>query len=201
MRINKSIKKCIIGSAFACAIAWGSGTAGAVTFNYGDFNPGNEATSPPGTSYDFTGLPFSFTTTPLAFQWGYVIDGNPTPQDPGAIKDYIEDWTGLSLTALVQEGENLGSTGFSTSIVAEIIAVHLGQGELVFIFNTATLFTLSNYVSNGYGLSNFRTYNFTDNDDNQGPPQVPLPAGIVLLISALGGLGFLVRFRKAGAKS
>lgn len=29
--------------------------------------------------------------------------------------------------------------------------------------------------------------------------EIPLPAGILLLISALGGLGFLARFRKAGA--
>lgn len=36
---------------------------------------------------------------------------------------------------------------------------------------------------------------------NCSPPvgEVPLPAGILLLISALGGLGFLARFRKAGA--
>jgi hypothetical protein len=34
---------------------------------------------------------------------------------------------------------------------------------------------------------------------NCSPTEVPLPAGILLLISALGGLGFLARFRKAGA--
>jgi hypothetical protein len=179
--------------------------AALATFNVGTYSPGGVTTSPPGTAYDFTGLPFTFTTDPLANQWGWAI-GDVTPQDPSDVEGYIETWTGLTLDPVIEFGNFVdGATSFTTTLLAEIISVHIGGGELVFIFDTATLFTLSDYVQvklckgqeeclKAGGLSNFRTYNYTDN--NQNVPEVPLPAALPLLLSALAGVGYVARRRK-----
>src|SRR5262245_21290558 len=99
--------------------------ANAITFHYGSFAGPASTTSPPRTAYDFTNLPFSFSTSPLAYQWGYVIDGNPTPQSASSVKDYVEDWTGLNLSDAVAEVDDLpdGSTGVSSSVLAEVFAL------------------------------------------------------------------------------
>lgn len=149
----------------------------------------------------------TFTTSPIAFQWGFSVPDNPTPQDAGSIQAFAQLWLGVTLTSLIDANDKSGttstlsSTGFSTSTTANVYAVHFGGGELVFLFQNAVALAMSNWT--GAGLSNFRSYNVvcTENCSGQGnPPAVPLPAALPLFASGSAVIGFFAwRRRKRAA--
>ena len=115
----------------------------------------------------------TFTTSPIAFRWGFSVPDNPTPQDAASIQAFAASWFGVALTSLVDANDKSGttstlsSTGFSTTTTANVYAVHFGGGELAFLFNTAVALTLSGW--NGPGLSNFRSYNIVCTEDCGNP--------------------------------
>ncbi len=178
--------------------------AQAITFTQGTYIDGllnDSTTAPPGTAYNFTDLAKLFTTNFLAYQWGYVDDGNPTPQDAASVKGFVESWTGLALSDVVNQWDELSSgTDFSSSdsnathpsVSANVYAVHFGQGELVFIFKNPVVLALSDWT--GKGLSDFRAYDATI------ASEVPLPAALPLFasgVAGIGALGWRKRRRKA----
>jgi len=138
----------------------------------------------------------TFTTSPIAFEWGYSIPDNPTPQDSASIAAFIQAWTGETVGSLIDASDKVGttstfsSTGFSTTTAAEAYAVHFGNGELVFLFQTAVALTLSDWT--GPGLSNFRSFDITNGPGpGPGPGVIPLPGALPLFASGMGLLGFL----------
>ena len=146
----------------------------------------------------------TFTTSPIAFQWGFSVPDNPTPQDAGSIQAFAASWFGVALTSLVDANDKAGTTstlsgtGFSTSTTANVYAVHFGGGELAFLFNTAVALSLSDWT--GPGLSNFRSYNIVCTEACPGqqgnPPGVPLPAALPLFASGSAVIGFFAWRRK-----
>ncbi len=140
----------------------------------------------------------TFTTSPIAFEWGFSRPDNPTPQDAGAVKAFAEQWFGVTLSDVVEQVNTLpSSTGFTATTAANVFMVHIGNGELAFLFNTAVALTLTDWT--GSGLSNLRSFNFvcTENCANRiNPPAVPLPAALPLFASGSAVIGFLAWRRK-----
>lgn len=133
-------------------------------------------------------------------------DDNPTPQDPTSIKQlFVTEFTAFNLPAptltFVSSCDNptsacTGATGgtttgtysntFSSLSAFNYLAVHFGQGELLFKFATAqTSFSIGGLPR---GLSNYRAY--TDIS------AVPEPESYAMLLAGLGLLGFAARKRK-----
>ena len=207
MRVNKSIKKFISGSAIACAIALGSGTAVAATI----YDP---ALSIPDIG-TITVTPNNYVESLAQFKSDFGDLGDDE------VKEAMEsaDWFGpqsISLLSSPSSG-NCGTgvvtcgsspksgtySGLLESIAddANLFVVHIGGpgGGTVLAFLYSTLINSFSVSGFAYDVSWIRAFKAPDSLD--GPLEtVPLPAGLVLLFSALGGLGFLTRFRKAGAK-
>jgi hypothetical protein len=140
----------------------------------------------------------TFTTSPIAFEWGFSRPNNPTPQDAASVKAFAEAWLGVTLTDVVEQVNTLpSSTGFTATTAANVFMVHIGNGELVFLFNTAVALTMTNWT--GSGLSNLRSFNIacTENCASRiNPPAVPLPAALPLFASGSAVIGFLAWRRK-----
>ncbi len=182
-----------VGQAGTCNVSG----AGACVLTQGLFT-GNVAQNPTGSlNYIIPSISNlgTFTTSPVAFEWGYSVGANPTPQDASSIQTLIATWTGLTVGSVIDANDKTGTTstfggsGFSTTTLADAYAVHYGNGELLFLFQTATAFSLSNWsLAN---LSNFRSYDVTWPGPGPGPGQAPIPGALWLFGTVLaGGAGF-----------
>lgn len=138
--------------------------------------------------------------------WYY--NANLTPQSPAAIETVVENRYGLLAGSLstaaycdnVSTGSCVKATAknttpngvptstFTATTPFDYLAIHLGNGELIFHWSLATsTFTLAGMPTSS--ISNYRAF---------AGPQVlatPLPGAALLLASALGGAGFIARRR------
>lgn len=201
MKINTAAKKYLIGLAFTCGLLMSSGLANAATVNC------------PGTVADNTDREFSLTTdvasTCLAYGPDNINGNNDVINALGYLTlDKSDDTTSGLLapsTLTVITGSLVEGLSGSFSISAPgfidlVLAFKTGTGDLdpdwaAFLLAPGTTI-VSWFISGQQELSHIVLYGKVDPNSNN--PVVPLPAGILLLISALGGLGFLSRFRKAG---
>ena len=143
----------------------------------------------------------TFATSPIAFEWGFSVVDNPTPQDAGSIQTLIGTWTGLPVSSLIDANDKSGTTstfsgsGFSTTTLANAYAVHYGNGELLFIFQSPTALSLSNWSLGN--LSNFRSYDVTlpGPGPGPGPGPTPIPGALWLFGTVLAGGVGLGRWR------
>ena len=149
----------------------------------------------------------TFTTSPIAFEWGYSVGDNPTPQDAGSIQAFVAAWTGLPVGSVIDANDQSGTTstfggsGFSTTTLADAYAVHYGNGELLFLFQTPTAFSFSNWSLGN--LSNFRSYDVTwpGPGPGPGPSQTPIPGALWLFGTVLAGGAGLGRWRNKRRKA
>ena len=145
----------------------------------------------------------AYTPSPATSIWYY--DDNITPQNPTNIGSVTEAQFGLTPGSLsfvsACDRPTSGCTGatggtttgtysntFTSQFAYNYLAVHFGQGELLFHWASnllpGTVFEIGGLPR---GLSNYRAY--TDN-----PSEVPLPAAAWLFGSALMGfMGFSSR--------
>jgi hypothetical protein len=151
---------------------------------------------------------------PVAAQTVWVYDGDNPPntagpgnsQSPATIKTLIE--TKFELTnaiSLTSEGDfeeqnskNEDKSGsFNISPSFDYLAIHYGQGELLFHwdspFTTTTAFSFSNLP---HGISNYRAYLSLGQETPPVSP-VPEPETYGMMIAGLGLLGFMARRRKS----
>lgn len=131
------------------------------------------------------------------------FNGNITPQNPANIKTVTETQFGLTPGALTfvsgcdnptsgctnaTGGASGGTNTFLSTAVFDYLAVHFGQQELLFHWDSGiTDFSFTDTGSTFRGLSNYRAY-------SDGLSQVPLPAAGWLFGSAL--MGFMGLRRK-----
>jgi hypothetical protein len=205
MSISKAASKLLIGIAFSALVL--SGVANAATVNC------------PGTAVPTTDREFQVDTTTAAtcltsgvgnisgnndavnnFIYagaGFItLDKDPDDKVPGA---------GLFPNALTIVGDGTTSGTFSfvapAGFINFVLAFKSGEGQIdpdwaAFLLPTDIVSGLWSILVGNQSLSHANLY--AQIDPNYVPPgEVPLPAGIVLLLSALGGIGFLSRFRKA----
>jgi hypothetical protein len=119
--------------------------------------------------------------------WSY--DGNISNQSSANILKVIDTQFGLGSKALTAVSQcNIGCSSTYTSTKSfDYLAVHYGNGELLFDFSKPiTSFTISGLHN---GLSNYRAYN------NISPVSEPTEGA--LLLSGIGLLGFIAIRRKS----
>lgn len=126
-----------------------------------------------------------YTTPPVESIWGY--NGNITPQNQANILTHITSVYGTA--PIFKDKADIGNGTFNTPNAFNYLAIHVGQGELLFrFFGTISQFTISKTGGTAGGLSNYRTY-LGDIITNPNPPNpVPVPAAVWLFGSALAGL-------------
>jgi len=202
--VVSALRATIVASAafFALAGVAQAGTcnvsgAGACVLTQGLFT-GNVTQNPTGSlNYIIPSISNlgTFTTSPIAFEWGYSVGDNPTPQDASSIQTLVATWTGLPVSSVIDANDQIGTTstfsasGFSTTTLADAYAVHYGNGELLFLFQTPTTFSLSDWSLDN--LSNFRSYDVTWPGPGPGPGETPIPGALWLFGTVLaGGAGF-----------
>lgn len=225
MKINTSIKKYAIGVAFSCGLLMSTGLANAATYNFYNITNDSpdvadqlsmEVLDVGGTQVSFTflndvgiassitdiyfddGLP-AIVAGPINIlaSAGVAFDLVVAPPDlPGGDEIFpIFDVTaGLSADSSNPAPANGVS---SSSEWVTLILNYTGGSTIASIFaalNSGDL-RVGIHVQSIAGGTSDSYINIP------GPNQtvVPLPAGLLLLISALGGLGFLSRFRKGAA--
>ncbi len=157
------------------------------------------------------GIP-GVTVSPVGFIDSWLVT---TPADipaqgtsgPNSIELWLENTlpAGLGNISLVSQVDSIGGGLNATFNIsgagANVFAVHMGRAEMVFVYNVlVNVFEITVPGGrDGYGgLSNFRAYNSPGKLDN--PPDVPIPGAVLLLLSGIGGLGALGRYRNKSAK-
>jgi hypothetical protein len=169
------------------------------------------------------GLP-GVTVSPTGFvgSWLFTDADIPSPQSPEAIRDWINglpggaagsdlfDIPGVARGVSPDIPNGTFDFTFSVPTGANIFAVHLGQAEMLFVYDVlVNSFTIevpkgNTNQNNGWGgLSNVRAYvdeGLLDGGDGPDGPgdgaDVPLPAAIWFLLTAAGGLGLAGKMRK-----
>lgn len=154
----------------------------------------------PASGFIIDGSAVTYTPSPALMVKYY--DGNLTPQSPTDIQGYINDAFGTSLGAAVSycdsatSGCTAGSSAaagggvnsFTSAAAYDYLAIHFGQGELVFHW-AAPLAAGSTFTVAGLpkDLSNYRAY----------VSAIPEPETYAMLLAGLGVLGWMARRRQA----
>jgi hypothetical protein len=148
----------------------------------------------PSTS-GFTAGANQVTYGPVAANEVWVYDGaNITPQDPVNIESLMESKYGLPSTGvgslmLVGQNDHQSTNSFTLVNATSYLAIHYGQGELLFHWNTPlaanTTFTIANLP---HGISNYRAFDSIS--------AVPEPSAYAMMAGGLGLLAFIARRRK-----
>jgi hypothetical protein len=148
----------------------------------------------PSTS-GFTAGSKQVTYGPIGANEVWVYDGaNITPQNASNIESIVETQFGLPSTgvgslSLVGQNDTQTTNSFTLTSATSYLAIHYGQGELLFHWNTPlaanTVFTIANLP---HGISNYRAFNTIS--------AVPEPTTYAMMASGLGLLGFMARRRK-----
>ena len=221
MNIGRIVKQYVIGIAFVSGLLMNAPLVNAAPCNSTSNPP--EATSTPAGSLTpgYTGVVFGQLycgNDPSPFSKSY-INGSPSLVkfsksnvttsiggeegvassfgSPGQFS-YIDN---VVFSSLVFNGADLtGGTWTWTSDAGELFPtiMLLKAGDNFLIQSVAGLLTgtfSTVGLLEGKNLSHISFYDGASNST----PAVPLPAGLLLLISGLGGLGFLARLRKASA--
>lgn len=224
MKINTATKKYAIGLAFTCGLLMGASLVNAAPCSSTTDPPAATSTPPGSLTPGYTGVQFGVLycgNDPKPFGESY-INGSPslvkfesdgesstgfddgeegvasTFGTPGQYS-YIDN---LILSNLIYDDDDdlIGGDWAWTSDVGELFPtiMLLKAGDNFLIQSVAGLLsgTFSTLgLLEGKNLSHISFYDTAGGGSTT--PEIPLPAGILLLISALGGLGFLARFRKA----
>ena len=185
----KSIKSIAIQAAMLAAMtAWAGAAQAATWIDVG-----------PASGFTIDGSSVTYSPSPALMVKYY--DGNLTPQSPADIQGYINGAFGTSLGAAVSycdsatsgctAGTTAGLSGgvnsYTSAAAYDYLAIHFGQGELVFHWATpvaaGTTFTVAGLPKD---LSNYRAF----------ISAVPEPETYAMLLAGLGMLGFLARRRQ-----
>jgi hypothetical protein len=143
---------------------------------------------------------FSYSVAPATTIWYY--DDNITPQNAVNIKAVTENQFGLVADSLsyVSQCDTAGNSGsctggtspsagtFTSTNPFNYLAVHLGQQELLFYWDSAiSAFSIEDIEGgvNLRGVSNYRAYS--------GVAAVPVPTSAWLLVSGLAIFGVMRR--------
>ena len=184
----KSVKSIIVQATMVAAFtAWAGAAQAATWVDVG-----------PASGFIIDGSAVSYTPSPALMVKYY--DGNLTPQSPSAIEGYINGVFASSLGAAVSycdsatsgctAGTTAGLAGgvnsYTSAAAYDYLAIHFGQGELVFHWiapvAAGATFTVAGLPKD---LSNYRAY----------VAAVPEPETYAMLLAGLGMLGWLARRR------
>lgn len=153
----------------------------------------------PASGFSIEGSIVTYSPSPALMVKYY--DDNLTPQSPSAIQGYINGVFGASLGAAVSYCDNAtsgctagttaglsgGVNSFTSAAAYDYLAIHFGQGELVFHWAApmaaGATFTVAGLPK---GLSNYRAF----------ISAVPEPETYAMLLAGLSMLGFLARRRQ-----
>lgn len=142
--------------------------------------------------------------------WLFTGADEPANQGPATIETFLETLLPAQGELTNEQNANCGQAGFgcagtvgTSTFAGNLFAVHLGNGELVFLYDSiinnfsltvpaGILAVITNGAENGGGLSNIRVFTGNPGDGTE----VPLPGAALLLLSGLGALGVAKR-RKA----
>lgn len=126
----------------------------------------------------------------------WVYDGaNIAPQDAASIESIVEQQfklpsTGVGSLTLVGQNDSQSTNSFTLQSATSYLAIHYGQGELLFHWNTPlaanTVFNIGNLP---HGISNYRAFSTI-------AAPVPEPSTYAMTICGLGFVGFMARRRK-----
>ncbi|MBZ0259493.1 MAG: VPLPA-CTERM sorting domain-containing protein [Hyphomicrobiales bacterium] len=189
-----STKKYLVGMAFACGMLIGSIVANANTINIMD-GVTIRGTADSAGANDLLGY-IGVATTSSTTANLYSV----SPSDPANEGNFFDALAGFDVGTGVQVAAGGCSVDCAISATTMYFSLKLGNLTAFFVNTTGFVLALTyDQVGTAGGLSHITLYGNSLPFNNT--PEVPLPAGILLLISALGGLGFLSRFRKAGAVS
>jgi hypothetical protein len=149
--------------------------------------------SPISTSINGLDGPLTFSPTPasaIKVVTGTDLNTLFPNQNPVTVGNGVETLFGLSSTALTLtlNDEHPSSSPYSITdpLGFNYVAIHQGQGELVFQYlTTQTTFSLSGYT----GISNLRFYSAVG--------AVPEPSTWAMMILGFFGVGFMAYRRKS----
>lgn len=154
----------------------------------------------PASGFVIAGSTVTYSPSP-ALQVKYY-DDKLTPQSPSDIQGYINGVFGTSLGAAVSYCDNptsgctagttaglsAGVNSYTSAAAYDYLAIHFGQGELVFHWAApvaaGSTFTVAGLPKD---LSNYRAF----------ISAVPEPETYAMLLAGLGLLGFMARRRQA----
>lgn len=185
-----------IAATAALVVAGWAGAASAVTVNFYDATSPHDSSTFRGyiTCTSCDGLITPYVPGPLTFGLSANMMDNPTSGNSTAHNTaMVNYWLNTSFTTDTRTQVSGGPLTGSITTDAQFILLVVGvQPRYALIRNTGGLqtFTWNGQASSGAGISDWDTF---------GVAPVPLPAGGLLLMGALGGLGLVKRRRRKAA--